>query len=225
MIVNSSTAQFIINHHYRRRRRRRRRTMWSGLGCWNKWALGGLVNASVNVTQLVGCLIGPPTIKCQKQQHAYLGCSKRVLEQESGECQILFSFLSNGKAKAKEEKKKMSCPFAGWWTTTRRPSTRVRNTCVTSFQLLHTCRRKREGAMVEKLRQGGGDKRLLLLSRKKKKNNKNPRCWCVDRGAYNMEGGTKKSSFGRKKKWIVRRGILVMRMPLLVFVNLPSISS
>lgn len=54
--------------------------------------------------------------------------------------------------------------------------------------------------MVEKLRQGGGDKRLLLLSRKKKKNNKNPRCWCVDRGAYNMEGGTKKSSFGRKKK-------------------------
>jgi hypothetical protein len=53
--------------------------------------------------------------------------------------------------------------------------------------------------MVEKLRQGGGDKRLFIITEEEKPNNKNPRYWCVDRGAYNMEGGTEKSSFGRKK--------------------------
>jgi hypothetical protein len=72
-----------------------------------------LVNASVNVTQLVGCLIGPPTIKCQKQQHAYLGAVNESWNRNPENVKSFFSFLSNGKAKAKEEKKKMSCPFAG----------------------------------------------------------------------------------------------------------------
>lgn len=102
-------SQFIYGTVYHqpplpKKKKKKNDVVWPG--CWNKWALGGLVNASVNVTQLVGCLIGPPTIKCQKQQHAYLGAVNESWNRNPENVKSFFLFSQTEKQKQKKKKRK-----------------------------------------------------------------------------------------------------------------------